>query len=325
MTRGDGTVPSLSARRVGGNDSNLNAQGATIIRCANTPEPIDHTELAKNQSVMDEVLYRLKGTPPNHQGCAIDSEASRIQNSMQRSLIADMPSLATLPPLQPAYYLRLTGALSVTVSDAFGNNTAPISGTFAVTVPGVTDHLLDTTSHLLVLAAGQTYTVTLQSGTDPMVIALTQGTDVTTTMAIRYQDLTLPPNVTALLRFSPQGVENLRYDADGSGAFAMTVTPTVAVSGPAAADTEPPTLAVTHSGPLNAMIVTLSATDGGSGVKAIRYSLDGTTYQPYTGSFQVNARQIPTLYAFADDNVANRSSLLISPLTRTIYVPLVTR
>ncbi len=52
------------------------------------------------------------------------------------------------------------------------------------------------------------------------------------------------------------------------------------------------------------------------------YSLDGTTFQPYTTPFTIDATKTPILYAFADDNAANRSGLLAEQLAYLLYLPL---
>ncbi|MDT7777604.1 MAG: hypothetical protein QOC99_116 [Acidobacteriota bacterium] len=58
------------------------------------------------------------------------------------------------------------------------------------------------------------------------------------------------------------------------------------------------------------MLVTINAADAVSGVKTAYYSLDGTNFQPYTAPFTVDPFKSPVVYAFADDNVANRSGLI---------------
>ncbi len=189
-----------------------------------------------------------------------------------------------------------------------GQTTNTLSGTLTTPIPNVTYHGLSDNAHLFVLPMSEPITMTLQSNGEPLEIELTAGTSVTPTQAIRYQDLSLPTGTTAMMVITSHGVQPLQADTDGDDVFETTKVPTVNVSGAAAADTEPPTLGMKRSGPLDAMIVTLTATDSGSGVKAVRYSLDGMTHQPYTGPFQVNVRQAPILYAFADDNIANRSS-----------------
>lgn len=113
----------------------------------------------------------------------------------------------------------------------------------------------------------------------------------------------------------------MRYDADGDGTFELSVTPTVSASGFDAADTEAPTIAFSERVQGNRRVVTLTAQDGGTGVKSIFYSLDGTTFQLYTSALTIDPTANPTIYAFADDNVANRSSrVTYKPLTITTVV-----
>jgi hypothetical protein len=45
-------------------------------------------------------------------------------------------------------------------------------------------------------------------------------------------------------------------------------------------------------------------------VRTIQYSLDGTNFQPYTSPLILNPDAAPVVYAFADDNVGNRSGLI---------------
>ena len=53
---------------------------------------------------------------------------------------------------------------------------------------------------------------------------------------IRYLDIVLPPNVKAILKVTPEGMEDLRYDSDGDGVYETVVAPTVSVKGEMAAD-----------------------------------------------------------------------------------------
>ena len=73
------------------------------------------------------------------------------------------------------------------------------------------------------------------------------------------------------------------------------------------------------------MSVTLQATDAGSGVARLLYSLDGTQYQPYTGTFILPATGVEAVYAFADDNAGNRGVLSLRLERHQVYLPLVTR
>ena len=51
-----------------------------------------------------------------------------------------------------------------------------------------------------------------------------------------------------------------------------------------------------------------------SGVGAIFYALNGSEFQPYSAPFVVSPLQTDAIYAFADDNAANRSGLFAFPL-----------
>jgi hypothetical protein len=128
-----------------------------------------------------------------------------------------------------------------------------------------------------------------------------------------------------LLTITPQGGGDLRYDTNGDSVFVGRVAPTASVTGAAANDIAPPEITPTHSGPLSQMTITLTATDSGSGVKQLLYSFDGVHFQTYTEPFAVNATQSPLVYAFADDNIANRSSLLTMQLAQRLYVPFTRR
>jgi hypothetical protein len=153
-----------------------------------------------------------------------------------------------------------------------------------------------------------------RTDTDPLSIEITREIDLPD-QAIRYQDLVLPAGVMAKVRFTPQGIENLVYDSDGNGTFETTVTPTVSASGTSAQDVTPPTVNVSETRQQSFTLVTLTASDSESGVKAIYYSADGSSFRPYTTPFNVDPYRNPVIYAFADDNVANRSSLSTYQLT----------
>lgn len=93
----------------------------------------------------------------------------------------------------------------------------------------------------------------------------------------------------------------------------------------AATDFDAPAVTISVAGPFGAKSVTITAIDGGSGVKYLRYSLKGTTFQPYTAPFVIDATQTPAIYAFAADNVANRPSLVNWRLAWPTYLPLTVR
>jgi hypothetical protein len=229
------------------------------------------------------------------------------------------------PEVQPAYYLYICGVAQSIMHDSLGNITDTSGRTSGTAVPDVVSHRLGGQAQSFVLPSTETYTVTFRSGDLPLLIDITRGTGAAKTQAIRYLDLALPPNVTAMLRLTPQGVEDLRYDADGDGTYETDVPPTASVNDASAADTEPPTLKVEVAGPIEARMVTIIAMDAGAGVKQVLYSLDGMNFQPYTTPILADVTRLHTLYAFADDAVANRSGLLVQSLAQVVYLPAVGR
>ncbi len=68
----------------------------------------------------------------------------------------------------------------------------------------------------------------------------------------------------------------------------------------------PPTVAISASQLGGASLVTITAMDDTSGMKATYYSLDGAHFQTYSAPFTVDPRAVFFVYAFADDNVANQ-------------------
>jgi hypothetical protein len=117
----------------------------------------------------------------------------------------------------------------------------------------------------------------------------------------------MPNNVTAMLKITAQGVEDLRYDNDGDGVFETSLTPTAIVEGAAAADVEGPAITFAGTPQQSTVLLSIAAHDQ-SGVKAIYYSTDGSNYQQYTTPFVVSSAETSTVSAFADDNVGNRST-----------------
>jgi len=141
---------------------------------------------------------------------------------------------------------------------------------------------------------------------------------------VRYLDLLPGGNNQVQVVFSQTGFSYLKRDTDTDGLFETDVPPTADVSGNGANDCEAPTIDISASGLLDARTVTITATDA-SGVQQILYSLDGRTFQPYTGSLVIDATQTQFIYTFADDRAAKRSGLLTYPLAWKIYLPLTRR
>jgi len=310
-------VPLLSTERRG-NGHDYNAPTANLYPITNQDDDlVEHTGLCYNPEVLALVLRILRD--PTAKATSV------AQTQVDRSPVQPMVS-----QLEPAHYLTLNGADSVIVSDALGNTTAPIEGSEAWhgEVPGVDVFTLGDHAEMAILPPAQPLTVTFTIANEPLMTEIRTGTGTTTTGLIRYQDLALPAGVRARLTITPQGIDPLRYDANGDGVFETSLTPTIAVSGMTALDTEPPrvTISATTLRP-NASDITISATDDGVGVKRVLYSLDGVHFAPYTGTFRVAACRAAVIYTFVDDNLLNRSSVVEKrlPCAMTMYLPMIRR
>ncbi len=215
-----------------------------------------------------------------------------------------------------SYYLTITGADRVIVTDAHGNSNTHIVGTpFDERVPGVQISENEDSADVNFaadLSPKQSYTLTFRSVGKPIEINLTKGQGNepgTATQIIRYLDLNLSTGTVLMLKITAQGVQNLRYDADDNGSFESSIKPTASAIGESARDVEAPGIVFSEQIQGTNRVVTITATDNFSGVKIIRYSLDGKKYQPYSAPIALNAAQNVTIYAIADDNVGNRSEI----------------
>lgn len=304
-TNGDGTVPIMSARR----SLALNAPGVWLTTgrvkgftwvstCDGQSGPVDHVGLMRNPCVIAEILSRL-----------------RAAQSPQTSGAMFVTAEPGEPEAQPAHYLRVIGAASAAVQDGLGNTSDPLGDPADNNVPGVTSYLLGDQSFLTIIPLGQPYTVTLRAGAGPVRVELTQGNDAITSQATRYHDLVLPAGALARIQITPQGADMLQYDGNGDGTFETNVTPTAVVTGTAAQDHDPPAVACSKTPERIGTSVSLTATDGGSGVKTIYYSTDGANFQAYSEPVIFASPGNHVVFAFAEDNAANRSGLSICKAT----------
>ncbi|MGI8641325.1 MAG: alpha/beta fold hydrolase [Pyrinomonadaceae bacterium] len=307
---GDGTVPVLSAARRG-QGYDYNEENAKILPVFG-PET-DHFGLTVNPYVHQNVITYLNSPPQS-----LTEELNEKDNTNELNQMVE-------PVTQQAYYLEVGGATSATLTDEAGNLTYPIgdvpnAGVPNAGVPEVTSYLLGEDTFLSIMPIDDSYTLTFVTGNSPVAIDLTKGTHIETAQAIRYLDLDLPANTKVQLVITPEGVGELRYDSNGDGTFDTPITPTVSVTGQAAQDTDAPvvTIAEVIQSPTSRR-VTITATDDGSGVRSLFYSLNGTNFQPYVEPLNLNPAQTPVVYAFAEDNVANRSGLVTYNLASNTY------
>ena len=298
FTEGDHTVPLLSAQR-DGVLQNLNAPGVTpvVIEVLDPTQNhlADHNGMMLNPEVQDKVLQLL-------------DEASADSAS---SSAAPSAAAVAAAAVHQYNYVTISGAEAVVVEDSSGNSTAPVGDIFVGKVPGVTTYFLGENARLLAIPTSSTedHQLLFQSSGRPIGIEVRVGTGDTTSRAVRYRDLALPNNVSAQLTISPTGPQDLAYDSDGDGTFETTVEPTVDATGAAAEDTDRPVITIVEDIQGGSSRITLSAEDP-SGVSRLLFSLDGTNFQEYTGPLTLVSQRTPVLYAFADDSLANRATLV---------------
>ena len=152
-----------------------------------------------------------------------------------------VPQTTPEPPLNPSYYLTVTGVEFVSVTRQAGNTNTQINDTFALRVPNVSYDLIGPGSVFVSTPADKTYTFSFRVGSDPISLSILKGIDnITPSVAIRYRDAIIPAGATATLRVTPSGIEALQYDTNNDGIIDGTVTPTSSLVGSAAADTTAP-------------------------------------------------------------------------------------
>lgn len=210
----------------------------------------------------------------------------------------------------PSYYIKLVGVSQVSITDAYGNSVTIGNGTLTPSLPGVDVYPVGDGALQIITTTSKEYSIAFRNNDDVASITILKGeNNLNPTQIIRYTDVSLPTGVMTMLKLTPQGVENLRYDGDKDGVFETSVSPTVLVSGSAARDVTAPIVSISSTVQQGQTIVGITAADAESGVKQIRYSLDGTHFQTYSAPLVVDACKIRTIHAFADDNVENRSGV----------------
>jgi probable HAF family extracellular repeat protein len=357
MINGDGTVPIRSALRLGyvdGHEVSLApASHYWKYRAVNDAEDdqFEHTALTQLPHIHALVLFLLdRGPDPgSHDIARTTPKSNAVQqvaavgrgrrlpvgnrrrelraahyrsDRVSKSLRAMSPASLQTPndEIAPSYYVTVTGVDFVSVTDEAGNTNTQIDDTFAASVPNVSYNLIGEKAVMVSMPADKTFTIRFRVGNEPISLSILKGLDnVTPSEALRYRDVVLPSGATVDFRVGTNGVENVRYDADGDGIFEATITPTVSLVGAAAADTTAPTISVNGIPQQSGTLVTITAQDSETGVKAVYYSLDRTHYQRYTAPFTVSPAQTPMVYTFADDNAANRSGLMTYAIPREVF------
>jgi pimeloyl-ACP methyl ester carboxylesterase len=270
---GDGTVPFVSAARVHA-DTNLNSPSFGVVEVIRGGE---HTGMLDDPRVQFSILSKLGPAaaplPP--------PPSCEPVNAPVRSILAfGAKAIKVVKKLGQV----VSGAAAKPVILALGEHA------FAVLVPDTGDFELQLTASEL-----------------PLSLEIREGTTLETTDAIRYLDAAIPADALLTMSLGESTVGPLYIDHEGDGSSESMLPPTIVLSGPEAADVDPPTVQMTSTIAGSQTEVSLSATDSGSGLAAIYYSVDGTSYARYEGPFAVDGSHETMLTVFADDQAGNRS------------------
>ncbi len=163
-------------------------------------------------------------------------------------------------------------------------------------------------SVLFEMPDGQDFTLSLRSLGQPVVVNIEFEDSVKRTRVVRYLDLEFPAQ--ARLDLAADGRVTLAVDTTGDGMFDRDVSPTVDVSGIAAADTDPPVVGHRR---LTDGRYALVLTDAGIDITSperLFYSLDGgDRYLPYLGPLAFDPGNTPVILAIGEDRVGNVSRI----------------
>jgi hypothetical protein len=296
FARGDATVPLMSSQRISGT-LNYNAPNATVYECeafgANN-QNVDHTGMLSNpvvQGLLTGYLTQANGgavvSPPDSLDCG-----------------AGGTTLAAQANAAARYHkLTLNGAHEIEVSD------------------GTPDAFPDTVSHyragedsaVLLLGGGKEYQITFRASEASLFVEWLYRDADKVQNAARFVDATPPAGAKARLTLRDGEISDLRYDSDNDGSLDKKLVPTALLTGKPARDLRPPKLKIEQVVQDGRNLISIAATDRGTGTEVIVYSTDGTHFKVYRGPFSVSA-DVEKIYAFADDAAGNRSKLFV--LTR---------
>jgi Lecithin:cholesterol acyltransferase len=334
--KGDGTVPYLSASRV---QFRPNATGGFDKTDLNAPNSNRWYMWATSNQDTDETAHEHNGitqNPTAHQlilgilglgaiPTGFSGNAELPPNQLSQINPVSNNFVKTSSPTPPVtypntYYLKLIGVSQAEVSDALGHHTAINGEIFTNNVSGLLsyEHIAEK-GLFITMTTSQEHSVQFLMGNEPGFLEVAKGIgNKNPNNSIKYKDLALPAGTPIKITLTANGIVNFQYDLDRNGTFESTLQPTVNVSGVNARDTKPPNVNISAVQQGNIGTITITAQDSQSRLKNIKYSLNGTNnFVSYSQPFMVDASNPVTIYAYAEDNVFNRSPFAIKTLFAT--------
>lgn len=294
---GDGTVPLPSGvgNMVPSTESTPVQYYYTFGDVFSTSEQFEHGKLPLDALVQE---------------CVIDIIDSGIcYNSLNAA------QLATQAGTSERYEIFVVGSGSANVVDSAGNITGWVDD-FAMlnNIPAVNYYDTGGDAVRITAPATEPFTITFKSADSPLFVEVLKSSGDSVVNAVRYVDLTVASGTTLALRLPLSEPDPLFQDTSGDGVVDTPVAASpIAVTGPDAADTIPPTVTLSVS-PDRVVIV---SADDSTAVSGVYYSFDGVTFDAYSSPIPAPNSAV-AVYAYADDSLGNRSpisSVLLAPDT----------
>ncbi len=303
------------------------AQGAFICTYGPAFSPsgsrAEHGELMSDDVVITDILTILAYLS-DHAGAITTTCSLRPPNGFGGAFSTPPTNHANAPMAvtEKAMILTVLGEPSVTMQDAAGRWTGLTSdGVITNTIPNASVELIANGIRFIV-PGGTAYTVTLTSTSSikpQLTITEYQSDSAGAQLAANSRAIFLETPVnnhwTAQLSLDPaESMLNLGLRIrDANGALAATLSPDSVLDPNGLADATAPVTQIAAQGARDALgfyrgsvTVTLTASDGGTGVAKSYYSLDGgLNWQPYAGPVIVTAESVPVFLASSLDHNNN--------------------
>jgi hypothetical protein len=250
----------------------------------------------------------------NPNQCSERNKASRIQLDPNGTAQVACPNgKCDFRPV-PQWYISVDVVGMLSLRDSHGRTDTLFTGEpRAQTIPSVTYTPLCRSENclLITLPTTERYTLTFtaKQPDEPILLEVLRGVgNLCPDEAVRYLDISLPKNSTAMLEITPQAVAHLRID-HGDGKFNSAIAPTARVLAPSSWDTEGPVIEFSSQAKDKYSIVVRIVAQDASGVSRVFYTVDGGPPFKYEKPFKLDRAAAHEIAAFADDKVGNRSDL----------------
>ena len=345
---GDGTVPVASAS-LEGNDYNF--RGEVPIWYA---QHVEHGDLVREDYILDFIVSML-ATPPVSELEHSYPMDNKVDIGAPGIFIGD-PSVfvksdqINTPPIPPEMretpfavdgaQITLYQAKALHMYDELGNHTGPTAERLIETqIPGSTYEIIGN-GIFATIPAGGTYTIEIEPDGDLLFDLKVRDIEGIETKLIQrtitYASVELTEEAMAVLMYDPNDGETiplLGIDHNSDGSIDDYLDPSGVVGPEESYDFDPPSSSIQITGTpdeegwyTGPVLVTISASDTGSGVAFIEFTLDGgRTINRYTDPFYVIAEQVPAINAQAVDLAGNHETggSMVRLRPWSIFIPLI--